>query len=244
MPGRSWLQPGRPQAIDKVLKATFGGDHTPYEWLARSVSSSATAVLDVSCGASGLGQRLVRPGRLVVSVDESNSCLQPSEAEHAMVQADPRHLPFLDGAFDAVVTSLGLGLANDRLEFLTEVARVLRPGGVFAGLTPSLRPMSMEDLRIASQLGGYLRVSPHLPGTVEFRAKTMLGAAGLTKMEDSRGRHHFEVNNRQDAQTLISGLRQAGDRAQAASAVEFLTARAAKGPVRVPLPMRRIVAIK
>lgn len=244
MPDCQWFGPGRPQAIDRVLRGMYGGDHTPYEWLARAVSSSARRVLDLSCGASGLGERLAAPGRVVVSVDETSSCLQAADTGRPLVQADPRHLPFVDGAFDAVVTSLGMGLANDRLEFLSEVTRVLRPGGVFAGLTPSLRPMSIDDLRVASQLGGYLRVSPHLPGTVEFRAKTMLGAVGLTKMEDSRGRHHFEVRNREDAETLIGGLRQAGDRAQASSAIDFLTARALKGTVRVPLPMRRIVAIK
>ncbi len=239
-----WFGPGRPRAVDQVLQRTFGGDHTPYEWLARAVSSSARRVLDLSCGASGLGARLASPGRLVVSVDETESCLRAEDDGRPLVQADPLNLPFADGSFDAVVTSLGLGLADDRMVFLAEVARVLRPGGVFAGLTPSLRPMSIEDVRIASQLGAYLRVSPHLPGTVEFRAKTMLGAVGLTKMEDSRGRHHFEVCNRADAELLVGGLRQAGDRARAASAIDFLASRAEKDPVRIPLPMRRIVAIK
>ncbi len=239
-----WFGPGRPKAMDRVLQRTLGGDHTPYEWVARAVSSSARLVLDLSCGASGLGPRLKSPGRLVVSVDETESCLRAEDDGRPLVQADPMRLPFSDGSFDAVVTSLGLGLAEDRMMFLEEVARVLRPGGVFAGLTPSLRPMNMEDVRIASQLGAYLRVSPHLPGTVEFRAKTMLGEVGLTKMEDSRGRHHFEVRNRADAELLVGGLRPAGDRVRAASAIDFLASRAAKDPVRVPLPMRRIVAIK
>lgn len=239
-----WFGPGRPRAVDLVLQRTFGGDHTPYEWLARAVSSSASLVLDLSCGASGLGARLASEGRVVISVDETESCLRAEEDGRPLVQADALHLPFATGSFDAVVTSLGLGLAQDRTVFLTEVARVLRPGGVFAGLTPSIRPMSIEDVRLASQLGAYLRASPHLPGTVEFRAKTMLGAVGLTKMEDSRGRHHFEVCSRADAELLVGGLRAAGDRARAASAIDFLTARAEKDPVRVPLPMRRIVAIK
>lgn len=239
-----WFGPGRPRAVDLVLQRTFGGDHTPYEWLARAVSGSAKRVLDLSCGASGLGGRLAAPGRTVITVDETRSCLMLVNDDRSVAQADPSHLPFAGGTFDAVVTSLGLGLTEDRMHFLEEVSRVLRPGGVFAGLTPSLRPMNMDDLRIASQLGAYLRVSPHLAGTVEFRAKTMLGAVGLTKMEDSRGRHHFEVRNRRDAEVLVGGLRQAGDRARASSAVDFLTSRAENGPVRVPLPMRRIVAIK
>ena len=239
-----WFGSGAPLAVDEVLQRSFGGHHTPYEWLARAVSSSAKLVLDLSCGASGLGPRLKSPGRVVVSVDETESCLQADDASRPMVLADVLHLPFGDGSFDAVVTSLGMGVADDRLEFLTEVARVLRPGGVFAGLTPSLRPMNAEDLRMASQLGAFLRASPHLPGTIEFRAKAMLGAVGLTKMEDSRARHYFEVRNRADAELLVAGLRQAGDSARAASAVNFLAGRAENAPVRVALPMRRIVAIK
>lgn len=230
--------------MDEVLQRALGGDHSPYEWLARSVSSSAKLVLDLSCGASGLGSRLMRPGRTVVSIEESTECVGIYDDGCIEVLAHPESLPFADGSFDAVVTSLGLGMAGDRMTFLSEAERVLRPGGVFAGLTPSWRPMSVEDMRISSQLAGYLRVSPHLPGTVEFRAKAMLGAAGLTKMEDTRARHHFEVCNHADAETLVGGLRHAGDRARAASAIGFLSARAEKSPVRVPLPMRRIVAIK
>ena len=239
-----WFGPGRPQAVDRVLRRTFGGEQTPYEWLARAVSGSATLVLDLSCAAGGLGTLLAAPGRSVVTLDESRTCLSAADDGRQVVQADPSLMPFSDGSFDAVVTSLGLGLTEDRMQFLQEVARVLRPGGVFAGLTPSLRPMNIDDLRIASQLGAYLRVSPHLAGTVEFRAKTMLASVGLTKMEDSRGRHHFEVRNRRDAEVLVGGLRQAGDRARASSAIDFLATRAGDGPVRVPLPMRRIVAIK
>lgn len=244
VPSNHWFGPDRPHAVDLVLQRALGGDHTPYEWLARSVSSSAKLVLDLSCGASGLGSRLMRPGRTVVSIEESTECVGIYDDDCIEVLASPEHLPFGDGCFDAVVTSLGVGLAGDRLSFLAEAARVLRPGGVFAGLTPSWRPMSVEDMRISSQLAGYLRVSPHLPGTVEFRAKAMLGAVGLTKMEDTRARHHFEVRDREDAEVLVGGLREAGDRARAASAIDYLAGRAEKSPVRVPLPMRRIVAIK
>ena len=239
-----WFGPDRPQAVDKLLQRTFGGDHTPYEWLARAVAGSAKLVLDLSCGASGLGSRLAAPGRTVITVDRTRSCLLAADDGRPRVAADPSHLPFSDNSFDAVVTSLGLGVTGDRMQFLAEASRVLRPGGVFAGLTPSLRPMNLDDLRIASQLGAYLRGSPHVAGTVEFRAKTMLGAVGLTKMEDARGRHHFVVRNRDDAEVLVGGLRQAGDRARAQSAIDFLTARSETAPVRVPLPMRRIVAIK
>lgn len=244
--GIRWYGTRRPGAAERVLARSKGGDHTPYEWLARAVAPSADQVLDLACGTGELAGRLARPGRLVVGLDLSNANLQEAAKSGSgrWVQGDVAYLPFADGAFDAVVTSLGMGVVDDRLQFLREVSRVLRPGGMFAGLTPSLRPFSVEDLRIASQLGGYLRATPQLPGLAEFRAKATLAEAGLTKVEDSRARYHFTVANREDAQLLIDGLRQAPDRGRADSAVDFLALRAEAGPFTVPLPMRRIVAVK
>ena len=52
--------PGRgPGAMEAVLSRSFVGDHTHYEWLARSVSSSAKTVLDLACGA---GTIAITPG--------------------------------------------------------------------------------------------------------------------------------------------------------------------------------------
>lgn len=244
--GLRWYGTRRPGAAERVLARSFGGHHTPYEWLERAVADKADQVLDLACGTGEMTRRLVRPDRLVVGLDLSAANLAEAgrDLPGPWVQADVAYLPFADGSFDAVVTSLGLGVVSDRLRFLKEVARVLRPGGVFAGLTPSMRPFSVEDLRIASQLGGYLRATPQLPGLAEFRAKASLAQAGLTKVEDSRARYHFTVNNREDAQLLIDGLRQAPDRGRATSAVDFLALRAEAGAFGVPLPMRRIVAIK
>ncbi len=243
---RRWFGERRPGSAERVLERAYGGKHTPYEWLERAVADSAATVLDLACGTGSLTRRLEREGRTVVGVDLS--LLNIEEAKEAgtrcAVQADAAQLPFADDSFDVVVTSLGLGMVTDRMRFLREVTRVLRPGGVFAGLTPSVRPFSVEDLKIASQLGGYLRATPTLPGLPEFRAKKTLAKVGLTKTEDSRARYHFTVASRHDAETLVAGLRTPPDRARGVAAVEFLTLRAEVEPVAVPLPMRRIVAIK
>lgn len=44
-------------------------------------------------------------------------------------------LPFPSGAFDVAVSSFVLQLVNDRLTALTEIRRVLRPGGLLAYIT-------------------------------------------------------------------------------------------------------------
>lgn len=244
--GGHWFGTRLPGASERVLERARGGDHDPYRWLARSVSDSARRVLDVACGTGSMTRRLTGEGRLVVGVDRSagNLELAAASGEAEFVQADGCYLPFAEASFDAVVTSLGLGVVADRALFLSEVARVLRPGGVFAALTPSMRPFNVEDLRVSSQLAGYLRVTPQLPGPAEFRARTMLTAAGLTKVEDARARYYFTVTDGADAELLLAGLRQAPDRQKSGAALEFLAARAAVAPVRVPLPMRRLVALR
>ena len=88
-------------------------------------------------------------------------------------------------------------------------------------------------------------MSPLLPGITEFRARDAFLAAGLTKAEDRRAKYYVLVSDRDDAERLLAGFRGATDRARTMAAVEFLAARAAEsGPVKVPLPMRRLIAIK
>jgi len=233
-------------AMEGVLSRAFGGGSTPYEWLSRAVSASATQVLDLACGAGAMIERLERPGRTVTGLDRSREELLEAQrrGRGPLVQAHASYLPFADGSFDAVVSSLGISVVADRPRFLSEVARVLRPGGVFAALTPSMRPANVDDLRLISRLAGQLRVAPHLPGVTEFKARTALGAVGLTKAEDKRAKYYYEVADEDDAVRLFEGLRTPGDADRVGAAVEFLRARFADGPVRVPLPMRRIIAIK
>lgn len=242
-----WFGRRVPGAVEGVLSRSYGGDHTPYEWLARSVAGSARTVLDLACGAGAMVERLAREGRTVIGLDRSSEELAEAlrRGRGPLVLGHASYLPFGDGTFDAVVSSLGIAVVADRPRLLAEVARVLRPGGVFAALTPSLRPANASDLRLVGQLAGILRVAPQLPGITEFKARDPFLAAGLIKAEDKRAKYYFEVRTREDAERLIAGLRGTTTPARAAAAVDYLATRASSsGPVRIPLPMRRLTAIK
>lgn len=244
--GLRWYGSVRPGAVDRVLERAMGGEHTPYDWLARAVARGASAVLDLACGTGGLSRRLQADQRVVVGLDSSMSNLHHAEltGDGPWVLGSVDHVPFTEASFDAVVTSLGLGVTANRGRLLSEVARVLRPGGVFAALMPSLRPVTASDVATISRLAGFLRVTPTLPGSAEFQARKSLSLAGLTKVEDNRARFFFEVETPEDARILIDGLRPAPDRDRTRSAVEYLVTRASNTAVTVPLPMRRVVAIK
>ena len=66
----------------------------------------------------------------------------PNAVPGPWVRADALRLPFRDGSVDVVTSSLGLVVVTPLTQVLEEVARVLRPGGVLAGIAPALRPLA------------------------------------------------------------------------------------------------------
>jgi SAM-dependent methyltransferase len=97
--------------------------------------------------------------------------------------ADATRLPFPDGAFDAIIAAEILEHLPDDAAALTEIARVLRPGGTVAVTVPAWLPericwaLSREYHEVP---GGHVRIFTR----AELTAK--LTAAGLTPT----GGHH------------------------------------------------------
>jgi ubiquinone/menaquinone biosynthesis C-methylase UbiE len=98
------------------------------------------AILDVGCGTGSAGSYLTREGAHVVGVDLSFGMLRAckrSECRYPVSQGDMRHMPFRDNAFSAAVAYYSIHNVT-RPEFgrvLTEVARVLEPGGTLLTAT-------------------------------------------------------------------------------------------------------------
>ncbi len=239
----------RAGAAEAVLSRALAGDHSPYRWLARAVSTGADRVLDLACGSGAISRELVRPGRTVVGLDTSAAelALAAERGPGPWLRADAHALPFADGSVDAVTSSMGLVVIRPLGEVLSEVARVLKPGGVLAAIAPAVRPLGAADIRLLSRLTTVLRAKPQFPGPVELTgfAKT-LQAYGLQKVEDARQRYSFTVAGRADAELLLAALYLPQTRrSRIEAAVEFLEQRVAeRGPVQLAIPMRRLVAIK
>ena len=100
----------------------------------------ATEVLEVGCGPGRLSILLARQGRDVTGLDldpdmveraRGNAAAIPWEADDqpSFVVGNAAALPFPDGAFDLVVSTLSMHHWDDAAAGLTEIARVLRPGG-------------------------------------------------------------------------------------------------------------------
>jgi ubiquinone/menaquinone biosynthesis C-methylase UbiE len=239
----------RPGVAEAVLSRALSGDHTPYRWLARAVSPDVTTVLDLACGSGPMSRELAQPGRTVVGLDlsEHELALAAERGPGPWVRADALALPFADGSVQAVTSSMGLVVVQPLTELLSEIARVLKPGGVLAAIAPALRPLGPRDVRVLTRITARLRTKPQFPGPVELAGFTKtLEQHGLRRVEDQRERYRFVVRDRSDAELMMSSLYLPLTRSsRVESAIEHLEDRVAKrGPVLVTIPMRRVVAIK
>lgn len=107
-------------------------------------------VLDVCGGTADLALRAarrLRPEGQAVVCDFNRPMMEagrqktvraPDGAIVVFVQGDAESLPFPDASFDAVTVGFGLRNLVDLERGLGEIARVLKPGGRFAGLEFSL----------------------------------------------------------------------------------------------------------
>jgi SAM-dependent methyltransferase len=96
-------------------------------------------VLDVACGTGNVALPLARSGAVVTGVDIATNLLvqarERATAEGLAVkfdEGDAEALPYADGAFDAVVTMFGAMFAPRPEMVASELARVLKPGGLLA----------------------------------------------------------------------------------------------------------------
>ncbi len=111
-----------------------------------------SAVLDLGSATGSMGQALRKRFRRahIVSLDLSGAMLAKAHrkkswlARASFVQADAEYIPFADGAFDLVVANQLLPWLPDPQRVFTEVARVLRKGGVFA--FAGLGPDSLQEI--------------------------------------------------------------------------------------------------
>ena len=116
----------------------------------RTIETAQGLVLEVGVG-SGLNLPLYGPAvTRVVAIDPSPELLRLTSRRTAdvvipvsLLRASAEHLPLADGVFDAIVMTWTLCSIPNPIAALTEMRRVLRPGGrlifVEHGLSPEIR---------------------------------------------------------------------------------------------------------
>ena len=102
-------------------------------------------ILDLACGSGDVTTMLQEalPKAQIVGLDFSRPLLTQAQQRGlpGLAEADALKLPLADGSLDAITIAFGLRNFSDRSAGLREIARVLKPGGVFGLLEFSPPPM-------------------------------------------------------------------------------------------------------
>ena len=99
---------------------------------ARAVVHPGDRVLDACCGTGDLALAAAAEGARVTGLDFSERMLERARRKSPgleWVQGDLLELPFADGSFDAATIGFGVRNVLDLERALSELRRVLRPGG-------------------------------------------------------------------------------------------------------------------
>lgn len=152
-------------------------------------------VLEVGCGEGALAVSLQRCGAAVTAVDPSWSMIS-SARDHArtadcalaLAQARGEQLPFAPAHFDLVLAKTVLCFVGDGQPFVSEMARVLRPGGKLVIGELNKWSSWAAQRRIRAWLGSRLWKQGRFrtPRELRFLAKT----AGL-EVEAIRGAVYY-----------------------------------------------------
>lgn len=91
-------------------------------------------ILDAGCGPGFYSELLVQRGAQVIAIDASEPMVGLARARLGDRSVILQHMlgetmPFADDSFDAIVCALTIHHVDDRQAALTELCRVLRPGG-------------------------------------------------------------------------------------------------------------------
>lgn len=175
---------GRYDLMNRVMT---GGRDVAWRRLAAqtAVGSGADRALDVATGTGDLALDLLDAGaksvtgidfapQMVLAAREKVSAGQPV----TFMVGDALHLPFADDQFDACTVSFGLRNMENYQAAVTEMTRVLRPGGRFVclELTPYRKPVlgrafSLYFNRVVPLVGGLLsgdrEAYSYLPASVD-----------------------------------------------------------------------------
>jgi ubiquinone/menaquinone biosynthesis C-methylase UbiE len=172
------------QAYTAVTKHG-GGLETTKELVSLCQIKGDSYVLDVGCGAGATPSYLAKEiGCKVVAVDLRENMVAVS-TERARKEglgdriefrvADAQELPFEDGLFDAVLCESVATFVEDKQKVVSELARVIRPGG-HVGLNEEIW-IETPPTRLMEDVKHIFSVEPDIPTAGEWLK--MLEGAGL-----------------------------------------------------------------
>lgn len=228
-----------PGITEDVLGRCSSDGRSPYAWLTETIDQSAS-ILDLACGS---GPAKPDGAQRWIGLDLSTAELDRARrnGNTALVVGNATSLPIPDASIDAVTCSMALMLVQPLDHALTEVRRVLAPGGRLLLLLPARRPLSFAD-RIA-----YLRLFWAARSTTKFPPTELRGHAadalvrhGLQVESDETRRFGYSLRTSVEADRFVDswylpGVSQARRGAACARARTM-------SDTTIGIPLRRVIA--
>ena len=162
---------------DRLVSLTVREDRMKSSLLTLADVVPGERVLDLGCGTGTLLLRLASrvPGARIAGVDADPAMLRQAQAKATaagislnLAPAWADALPFADGSFDVVLSSLFFHhlQPNDKRRSLREVLRVLRPGGrvLIADFSRPASWVGRAAFHLVRLLDGYANTRDHAEG--------------------------------------------------------------------------------
>lgn len=114
-------------------------------------TSNSMACVDFGCGSGPHRTTIEAAGfrytglDYAASIDPARMARKETPFENEVVEYDGLHIPFPDSSVDLVWSWSSIEHCIDPPLSISEIARIMRPGGVFAGSCPSLTPYHAES---------------------------------------------------------------------------------------------------
>jgi demethylmenaquinone methyltransferase/2-methoxy-6-polyprenyl-1,4-benzoquinol methylase len=182
---------------------SFGGDQ---RWKARAIEMAQVGpgqrVLDLACGTGDLAIAAAAKGATVVGLDLTMPMIDlarrraapASQRPPAWLVGDMHALPMPSESFDVVTTGYGLRNVPDLRVALSEIHRVLRPGGVVCSLDFNkpeaawLRAVYLTYLdAVGGTLGWVLHRDPDTYRYIPASIRRYPGARGVVELMETTG---------------------------------------------------------
>jgi SAM-dependent methyltransferase len=180
---------GQPGVTSRAFAhGRVAGRGSSYEMLADQVGEGSGRILDLACGDGHLLEVLRRrgvPAARLVGLDMSADELELARARPALegallVRERAQALPFADASFDCVVSHMALMLMSDVDAVVSELARVLAPGGLLAAvLGGGPRAGSTFELFLDLFLEAYRGQPERIPALGDRRMRRDAGVAEI-----------------------------------------------------------------
>jgi SAM-dependent methyltransferase len=232
----------RPGITAQVLRQARVVDGDAYDWLAAAVPTRAT-VLDLACGNAPLSTRLPGHGYLGVDLNAAELAAARAVGGPCLVRAEAAALPLSDASIDAVTCSMALQILTPLAGVLTEIGRVLRPGGLLVATIPGRGPLPAADLPVLAGLLATLGRRLGYPNDPQLRRlPSTLTAAGLSVVTDEHHCFRYPLRGGADADLFLSSLYLPDLPQWRLRAARTCLRALARTRSSLPIPIRRITA--